>query len=360
MLSDLLKKSEQVEKRFTELTELLADPSATTDKKRYRELSKEHADLAETVEKSNQFRKLLKEIEGSRELAESSDDPEMAELARVELEELELKFEMIKTELEILLIPKDPDDDKNAIMEIRAGTGGEEAALFAADLYRMYSRYIENKGWKIDVLSTNSTGIGGLKEIIFSVLAKGAYGELKLESGVHRVQRVPATETSGRLHTSAASVAVLPEVEEVDFQIEAKDLKIDVYRSSGPGGQSVNTTDSAVRITHLPSGTVVTCQDEKSQLKNKNKAMKILRARLNDIAIREQRDSIDLKRKSQVGSGDRSEKIKTYNFPQNRITDHRFGLTMYDLENILDGELAEIINESKKASFNLELKGEGK
>ncbi|MEE9553558.1 MAG: peptide chain release factor 1 [candidate division Zixibacteria bacterium] len=360
MSSDLLKVSEQVEKRFAELTDLLADPATITDMNRYRDLSKEHSDIAATVEKSNQYRRLLKQIEENKELAGSADDPELAELASAELDELEAKAKEIQAELEILLIPRDPDDIKNAIVEIRAGTGGGEAALFASDLFRMYSRYIENKGWKIDVLNTNETGIGGLKEIIFSVLGKGVYGDLKLESGVHRVQRVPATEASGRLHTSAASVVVLPEVEAVDLHIEQKDLKIDVYRSSGPGGQSVNTTDSAVRITHIPTGTIVTCQDEKSQLKNKNKAMKIMRARINDIVIRERQESIDLQRKSQVGSGDRSEKIKTYNFPQNRVTDHRFGLTIYDLENIINGDLIEIIKEAKKAAFNLELKGEGK
>lgn len=358
MSSDLLKISEKVDKRFEELTNLLSDPATLADKKLYRELAREHSDLEEVVRKGAEYRKILKQIEENRELAESSTDAELAELASAELDELEEKLKAVKSELEILLIPKDPDDDKNAIVEIRAGTGGEEAALFAADLYRMYSRYVENKGWKKDVMNTNATGIGGFKEIIFTVEGKGAYGTLKLESGVHRVQRVPQTETSGRLHTSAASVVVLPEVEDIDLQIDPKDLKIDVYRSSGPGGQSVNTTDSAVRITHIPSNTVVTCQDEKSQLKNKNKAMKILRARLHDIAERERQETIDKKRKSQVGTGDRSEKIKTYNFPQNRITDHRFGLTVYNLENILNGDLDELIDESKKAVFNLQLKGE--
>jgi len=358
MKTDLLKLSEKAEKRFAELSDLLSDPAIMADKKRYREITKEHADLGETVQKSSEYKKLAKQIEENREIADSPDDQELAELATAELEELEQKLTEVQTELEILLIPKDPDDDKNAIVEIRAGTGGEEAALFAADLYRMYSRYIEDKGWKKDVMNTNDTGLGGLKEIIFTIEGKGAYGELKLESGIHRVQRVPQTEASGRLHTSAASVAVLPEIEDVEFQIDPKDLKIDVYRSSGPGGQSVNTTDSAVRITHLPTNTVVTCQDEKSQLKNKNKAMKILRARLHEVAMQEQRDSIDKKRKSQIGSGDRSEKIKTYNFPQNRVTDHRFGLTIYDLENILNGDIGELIREARKAAFDLALKGE--
>lgn len=358
MTSDLLRVSEKVEKRFEQLTDLLADPAIIADHRHYRELTKEHADLQDTVRISNEYRRLLRQIEENREIAESSDDPELAELARSELVDLEEKLSKIKSELELLLIPKDPEDDKNAIVEIRAGTGGEEAALFAADLYRMYSRYIERRNWNIDVLNTNATGIGGVKEIIFSVEGKGAYGELKLESGIHRVQRVPQTEASGRLHTSAASVVVLPEVGEVDLHIDPKDIKIDVYRSSGPGGQSVNTTDSAVRITHLPTNTVVTCQDEKSQLKNKNKAMKILRARLHDSALREQRETIDRKRKSHVGTGDRSEKIKTYNFPQNRVTDHRFALTVYDLENILNGDLDELIGETRRAAFSILLKGE--
>jgi len=360
MLSDLLKVSERIEKRFVELTDLLADPATIADKKRYRELAKEHADLDETVRKSNEYRRIVTQIAENREIAETSDDRELAEMAKAEIADLEERLRRVQSELELMLIPRDPDDVKNAIVEIRAGTGGGEAALFAADLYRMYSRYIEKRGWKIDVMNTNGTGLGGLKEIIFAVEGEGSFGELKLESGVHRVQRVPVTEASGRLHTSAASVVVLPEVEDVELQIDPKDLKIDVYRSSGPGGQSVNTTDSAVRITHVPSNTVVTCQDEKSQLKNKNKAMKILRARLHDMALKEQRESIAKKRKSHVGSGDRSEKIKTYNFPQNRVTDHRFGFTVYDLENILNGDLDQLIREAKRAAFNLELKGDNK
>lgn len=358
MSSDLLKILEQAEERFSELTDNLSDPQTISDKKRFRELAKEHSDLGETVKKGKEYRRVLKEIDENRELLKSPDDPELVEMAKAEAEELEKRLTSILSELGLLLIPKDPDDYKNAIIEIRAGTGGEEAALFAADLYRMYIRFIETKAWKMDVLNTSSTGIGGLKEIIFSVEGKGAYGELKLESGVHRVQRVPRTEASGRLHTSAASVAVLPETEEVDLHIDPHDLKIDVYRSSGPGGQSVNTTDSAVRITHLPTDTVVTCQDEKSQLKNKNKAMKIMRARLHDKAMREQHDNIARQRKNQVGTGDRSEKIRTYNFPQNRITDHRFGLTLYNLENILDGDIGKLIGEAKKAAYDLQLKGD--
>ena len=358
MSSDLLKILEQAEERFSELGDILSDPQTVSDKKRFRELAKEHSDLEETVRKGREYRRLLKEIDENRELLKSAGDPELVEMAKAEAEELEKKLNGVRSELALLLIPKNPDDYKNAIVEIRAGTGGEEAALFAANLYRMYSRFVETRGWKIDVMNTNSTGIGGLKEIIFSVEGKGAYGELKLESGVHRVQRVPRTEASGRLHTSAASVAVLPEAGEVDLHIDPQDLKIDVYRSSGPGGQSVNTTDSAVRITHLPTNTVATCQDEKSQLKNKNKAMKIMRARLHDKAMREQHDNIARQRKNQVGSGDRSEKIRTYNFPQNRVTDHRFGLTLYDLENILDGDIGKLIGEARKAAYDLQLKGD--
>ncbi|UCC81297.1 MAG: peptide chain release factor 1 [Candidatus Zixiibacteriota bacterium] len=344
----MLKALEPLEKRFGELTELLADPGVINNHNKYRELSKEHADLEEILIKGRQFRKIIKDIDDNREILKTSDDKELLELAESDLEELEDHYEKVRAELEMLLIPRDPDDDKNAIVEIRAGTGGEEAALFAADLYRMYSRYIENKEWKMDVMNTSATGIGGLKEIIFLVEGKGVFGDLKYESGVHRVQRVPQTEASGRIHTSAASVAVLPEAREVDIRIDPNDLKIDVFRSSGPGGQSVNTTDSAVRITHIPSGMVVTCQDEKSQLKNKNKAMKVLRARLLDKAVREQNSEQARRRKTQVGTGDRSEKIRTYNFPQNRVTDHRFGLTLYDLENIINGDISALILEAKK------------
>ncbi|UCE66547.1 MAG: peptide chain release factor 1 [Candidatus Zixiibacteriota bacterium] len=350
MSADLLKALESLEKRFEELSELLADPGVISDRNSYRPLAKEHADIEEVLEKGRQYKKILKNINDNKEILETSDDEELSELAEAELDELRERFDQIKSELEILLVPRDPSDNKNVIVEIRAGTGGEEAALFAADLYRMYSRYIEDKGWKMDVMNTNATGIGGLKEIIFLVEGKGVFGELKFESGVHRVQRVPRTEASGRIHTSAASVAVLPEAEEVDIKIDPNELKVDVFRSSGPGGQSVNTTDSAVRITHVPTGTVVTCQDEKSQLKNKNKAMKVLRARLLDKAVSEHNSDIARQRKTQVGTGDRSEKIRTYNFPQNRVTDHRLGLTLYDLENIINGDISALIIEAKKAA----------
>ncbi len=360
MASDILKILEATEKRFAEVTDLLADPKIMTDKNRYRDLAKEHADLTEIVVKGKQYRQALKEYDDNQELLKSSNDPELAELAQAEITELDGELGQLQSQLEILLIPKDPGDEKSAIIEIRAGTGGEEAALFAANLYRMYAKYIESRGWKIDVMNTHDTGIGGIKEIIFSVEGKGVYGELKMESGVHRVQRVPQTEASGRIHTSAASVAVLPEAEDVDIHIDPNDLKVDVYRSSGPGGQSVNTTDSAVRITHIPTGTVVTCQDEKSQLKNKNKALKVLRARLLDRAIQEQQASIARQRKTQVGSGDRSEKIRTYNYPQNRVTDHRFGLTLYNLEDVLNGELDELIEGAKKASYQNQLEEKAK
>ena len=360
MPSDLLRILETTEKRLAEITELLADPKTVSDKKRYRDLAREHSDLEQIAAKGREFRNTARQLDDNREIVQTCDDAELVELATSEIGELEPRLTRIQSELERMLIPKDPGDEKNALIEIRAGTGGGEAALFAADLFRMYSKYIENRGWKIDVMNTHDTGIGGLKEIIFLVEGKGAYGELKMESGVHRVQRVPETEASGRIHTSAASVAVLPEAEEVDIQIDPGELKIDVFRSSGPGGQSVNTTDSAVRITHIPSGTVVTCQDEKSQLKNKNKAMKVLRARLLDRAVREQQESIARQRKTQVGSGDRSEKIRTYNFPQNRVTDHRFGLTLYSLEDILNGDLRPLVEEVKKAACQMQLQEKSK
>ena len=360
MQTDILKILDTTEKRFAEITELLADPKIISDKNRYRDLGKERSNLEEVVQKGKEYRQLLRQINDNREIIQTSSDKELAELAQSELTELENLEIQLQAKLEILLIPKDPGDDKSAIVEIRAGTGGEEAALFAAVLYRMYVKYIENHGWKMDVMNTHATGIGGLKEIIFSVEGNGVYGELKLESGVHRVQRVPQTEASGRIHTSAASVAVLPEAEDVDIQIDPNEIKVDVYRSSGPGGQSVNTTDSAVRITHIPTGVVVTCQDEKSQLKNKNKAMKVLRARLLDMAIREQQDAIARQRKTQVGSGDRSEKIRTYNYPQNRVTDHRFGLTLYNLEDILNGDLDPLIIGAKRAAYELQLEEKSK
>jgi peptide chain release factor 1 len=360
MSSDLLKILESNEKRFAEITELLADPKVIAEKNRYRDITREHSMLSDIVETGGKYRQMLRQIEQNRELTETSTEPEILELAQAESQELDEKYNILKSRLETLLVPRDPGDEKNALVEIRAGTGGEEAALFAANLFRMYSKFIENKGWRIDVMNTHDTGIGGLKEVIFMVEGKGAYGELKLESGVHRVQRVPQTEASGRIHTSAASVVVLPEAEEVDIQIDPGELKVDVYRSSGPGGQSVNTTDSAVRITHIPTGTVVTCQDEKSQLKNKNKALKVLRARLLDRAIRVQQEDIARQRKTQVGTGDRSEKIRTYNYPQNRVSDHRFGLTLYNLEDILNGDLEQLVEGAKKAAYQMQLQEKAK
>ncbi len=339
---------EKVEEKHNQLTQLLSDPAVISDRNRYKKIAKEHNDLIEVVSLSAEYRKLLKTIEDDEKISKESKDRELVALAKSELEELYSKKEEYEEKLKIMLLPKDPLDSRNTIMEIRAGTGGEEAALFAADLYRMYMKFAEKNGWKVDVMNSNPTGIGGFKEIIFLVEGNEVYGKLKYESGVHRVQRVPATEASGRIHTSAASVAVLPEAEEVEVDIKPDELKVDVFRSSGPGGQSVNTTDSAVRITHLPTNTVVTCQDEKSQLKNKNKALKVLRARLLDKATSEQRAKIARERKTMVGHGDRSEKIRTYNFPQGRVTDHRIGLTLYKLEDILTGEIDEFVDTIKK------------
>ncbi len=339
---------EKVEKKHRELTELLSDPAVLSDRNRIKNISREHRELSGIVSLSTEYRNLLAQIRDDEKICRESKDRELLELAKSELEELYSKKKECEEKLKVLLLPKDRRDSRNTIMEIRAGTGGEEAALFAANLYRMYAKFAEGKGWKVDVMNSNPTGIGGLKEIIFLVEGDDVYGKLKYESGVHRVQRVPVTEASGRIHTSAASVAVLPEAEDVEVDIKPEDLKVDVFRSSGPGGQSVNTTDSAVRITHLPTNTVVTCQDEKSQLKNKNKALKVLRARLLDKAASEQKSKIARERKSMVGHGDRSEKIRTYNFPQSRVTDHRIGLTLHRLEDILNGEIDELVEALKK------------
>jgi peptide chain release factor 1 len=338
----------KIKEQYQKLTEELSTPQVFSDQKRFKKLSKEHAHLSQIMELSREYENILKLMGEAEEVKKSSTDKELIELAKEELVELYPKKEKLEDDLKKMLIPKDPQDDKSGIVEIRAGTGGEEAALFAADLYRMYVKYAEKKGWKVELLSSNPTGVGGFKEVIFSVEGQGAYGSLKYESGVHRVQRVPKTEASGRIHTSASSVAVLPEAREVDIEIKPEDLRIDVFRSSGPGGQSVNTTDSAVRVTHLPTNTVVTCQDEKSQLKNKTKALKVLRARLLDRALIEQKQKVDQERKSMVGTGDRSAKIRTYNFPQGRVTDHRIGLTLYRLEDVLAGNLDEFIGAFKQ------------
>lgn len=333
-----------VENRFIEVERLLSDSNVMNDREAYQRYAREHADLNKIISVYRAYKKAEKEVQESKDLLVDG-DAEIKELARDEIERLTGEMDELEDALRMLLMPRDPNDEKNVLIEIRAGTGGEEAGLFAGDLYRMYSRYAENMGWKVEIMNLHATGVGGIKEIIAMIHGKGAYSRFKYESGTHRVQRVPLTEAQGRIHTSAVTVAVLPEAEDVEVHIDPGEIKVDVYRSTGPGGQSVNTTDSAVRITHLPTGMVVTCQDEKSQLKNKNKAMKVLRARLLDKMEREQDQKRSQERKSQIGSGDRSERIRTYNFPQGRVTDHRIGLTLYKLEAILQGHIDEIIDE---------------
>jgi peptide chain release factor 1 len=340
----MFEKLKGVEERFLEIEKQLSDPEIVNDRQAYQKLILKHAELNKIVSVFKEYQKVLQGIEDSTELLQDP-DPEIKNLAREELSDLNQNKDRFEDDLRKLLLPRDPNDDKNVIVEIRAGTGGEEAALFAGDLFRMYTRYAETRKWQVEVMAQHLTGVGGFKEIIALVHGKGAYSQFKYESGIHRVQRVPTTEAQGRVHTSAVTVAVLPEAEEVDVKIDPSDLKIDVYRSTGPGGQSVNTTDSAVRITHLPTGLVVTCQDEKSQLKNKNKALKVLRARLLDQITQEQNEKRSEERKSQVGSGDRSGRIRTYNFPQGRVTDHRIGLTLYKLDDVLAGNLSEFIDE---------------
>lgn len=338
----MIEKLAEVEKRYEQLEQMLSDPQLLGQQKEYSRVAKERAELEELVSCYREWKRTEQEIEENRELLKEKDEA-LRELAKEELSALREKKEELESRVKILLLPKDPNDNKNVILEIRAGTGGEEAALFAAALFRMYSRYAESRGWRVEVMSSNPTGLGGFKEIITLIEGRGAYSRLKFEGGVHRVQRVPATEASGRIHTSAVTVAVLPEADEVEVEIDPKDLRIDVFRSSGPGGQSVNTTDSAVRVTHLPTGLVVSCQDEKSQHKNKAKGLKILRARLLEKKQQEQRSEIAATRRLMVGSGDRSERIRTYNFPQGRVTDHRINLTLYKLDRIVEGELDEVV-----------------
>jgi peptide chain release factor 1 len=340
----MFERLESVEQRFVQLEAILSNPETLSDQKLYQQTAREHSELASIVDEFRHYKKIRDDIQDNQELFELEAEAEMRDLIRQELAQLRRDLEASDTALKSMLAPKDPNDEKNVILEIRAGTGGDEAALFAADLFRMYSRYAELRRWKVEILDTHATGIGGLKEIIAAINGRGAFSRLKFERGVHRVQRVPATESQGRIHTSAVTVAVLPEAEEVDVFIEPNDLRIDVFRSSGPGGQSVNTTDSAVRVTHIPSGLVVICQDEKSQHKNKAKALKVLRARLLDQIQCEHEAKIAQDRKSQVGSGDRSERIRTYNFPQNRVTDHRINLTLYKLELVMGGQLDEVID----------------
>ncbi len=336
-------KLKKIEARYDEISELLADPAVISDNEKYKALMKEQSSIDDVVEEYRTYKKLADELKGAKEMVELADDKEMLELAKEEEKTLSEQVADLTEKLKLLLVPKDPNDAKNAVLEIRAGTGGDEAALFGMDLLRMYTRFAEREGFKMDYLSSSYTEKGGVKEVVINITGKSVFGKLKYESGVHRVQRVPETESSGRIHTSAATVAVLPEAEDVDVTVNPNELRVDVYRSSGNGGQSVNTTDSAVRITHLPTGLVVTCQDEKSQLKNKDKAMKILKTRLYDIAKQEQEATLSENRKTQVGSGDRSERIRTYNFPQGRVTDHRINMTLYKLDAFLDGDLYEML-----------------
>ncbi len=346
----MLDKIEELERRYQELEALLSDPSVISNQPEFRKLSREHSDLTGLVTAYRRYRKVLGEIEENRELLA---DPDMKEMAEEELKALEAEQTQLEADIQLLLLPKDPNDDKSVILEIRAGTGGDESALFAGDLFRMYSRFADSNRWRVETISASESERGGFKEIIASVEGEGVFAKLKYESGTHRVQRVPETEAQGRIHTSACTVAIMPEAEDVDIEINPSDLKIDVYRSSGAGGQHVNTTDSAVRITHLPTGTVVACQEERSQIKNRAKAMKVLKTRILDTNLQAKNDKLAADRKQQVGSGDRSERIRTYNFPQGRMTDHRIGLTLYRLDSIMAGEMGEIAD-ALRAHYQME------
>ena len=337
-------KLKSVEIRYDDLNELLSDAKIIAQQSKYQKYAKELSDLTPIVKRFKDLKKIVQQLEDSKKILEEEKDPEMLEMAEEDLAQVTIEKQKAESDLKLLLLPKDPRDERNVIVEIRAGTGGEEAALFSTDLFRMYSRYAEEKKWQVEILSSNLTGKGGFKEVIFNITGKGVYSKLKYEGGTHRVQRVPDTESQGRIHTSAVTVAILPEVEDVDIKINPSDIKIDVYRASGPGGQSVNTTDSAVRLTFVPTGMIVTCQDEKSQHKNREKAMKVLRARLYDEEQKKAHDEQDSERKQQVGSGDRSERIRTYNYPQERVTDHRIGLTLHKLSAIMEGAMEEVID----------------
>jgi peptide chain release factor 1 len=339
----MFERLDQIEARYEELTDALASPDIVNDSAKYQKTAKAHSEIAPVVEKYREFKDLTRGIAESKAMLVDEKDPEMRAYAQEELAKLEPRVGAIEEELKVLLLPKDPNDEKNIILEIRAGTGGDEATLFAAEIFRMYTRFAETQHWKVEILSSSESAAGGLKEVIAIIEGKRVFSQLKYESGVHRVQRVPATEQQGRVHTSAVTVAVLPEAEDVDIKIEAKDLRIDTFCSSGPGGQSVNTTYSAVRITHIPTNTVVSCQDEKSQIKNREKGMRVLRSRLYEIEMEKQQQALAKERKAMVGSGDRSEKIRTYNFPQNRLTDHRIGFTIHQLEQVMDGKLQPLI-----------------